>query len=100
MGLRLSCIIHACVLLLLTGCSMHRRAKVTPEDLAVFSGRSFVAEVGGRIPLWDADEKYAWLEKYELATVKADVAAAKNSDTTEEFLKYVNKLHNDWDVLL
>lgn len=99
MGLRISCLVHVCALLLLAGCAAHRRVAVSPDDDEIFRGRSFIATVDSKMPLWDADEAYARLETVEIATVKADIAMATIADTKSEFLEYVAKLHTDWDLL-
>jgi hypothetical protein len=99
MALRISCLIHA-VLLLSLGCSAHRLVTVAaPVDDEVSKGKDFVVAVADKMPLWDADfiSKY---ERVEIATVKADIAMAQQEEDTSAFLGDVTKLHHDWDALV
>ncbi len=42
----------------------------------------------------------AQYERVEIATVKADIAMAKQAEEKGPFLEYVTKLHQDWDALV
>jgi hypothetical protein len=103
MAVRLSCLIHGGVflLLILLGCAAHRpvvaaRALPAPE---ISEAKEFVVAVAGKMPMWDADaiSKY---ERVEIAVVKADIAMAEQSEAEGTFLEYVTKLHEDWDALV
>ena len=61
--------------------------------------KDFVVAVADKMPMWDADaiSKY---ERVEIATVKADIAMAQQSEEEGPFLEYVSKLHDDWDALV
>ena len=100
MGLRLSCLIHGVLLLLLLGCAVRRPVAVRAlPDREISEAKDFVVAVAGKMPLWDADaiSKY---ERVEIATVKADIAMAQQAEEKGPFLEYVTKLHEDWDALV
>jgi len=99
MALRISCLIHG-LLLLVAGCSAHRpaAAPVAP-DPEVSEAKEFVGAVADKMPLWDADAISRY-EGVEIATVKADIAMARQDDEKDAFLQDVTKLHDDWDALV
>jgi hypothetical protein len=99
-GLRLSCLIHGVLFVLLSGCAAHRLviAPVLP-DAEITEAKVFVVEVATKMPLWDADTISRY-ERVEIATVKADVAMAEQTEEKGPFLEYVSKLHDDWDALV
>jgi hypothetical protein len=100
MALRLSCLIHCGLLLLFTGCALHLPLTVLPvASTEATAGRDFVGQVAEKMPLWDADV-LAPYERVEIATVKADIAMAQQSEDEAAFLSYVQKLHDDWDALI
>jgi hypothetical protein len=100
MALRMSCLIHGALLLLVLGCAAHRPILLTAvPDAEMAEGREFVGAVAGKMPMWDADEVSRY-ERLEIATVKADIAMARQTEVKEVFLAYVSKLHNDWDALV
>jgi hypothetical protein len=96
--LRVSCLVHLCVVLILNGCAAHRPVVAGP-DREIMDARQFVASVDANMPQWDADEDMARYERAEIATVKADIAMAAQADSEEDFLLDVAKLHEDWDKL-
>jgi hypothetical protein len=101
MALRLSCLIHA-VLLLCLGCSAHHRPVIVTAlvvDDENSEAKDFVAGVAAKMPLWDADG-LAKYEQAEIATVKADIAMAQREEEKSAFLETVTRLHHDWDALL
>jgi aromatic ring-opening dioxygenase catalytic subunit (LigB family) len=100
MGLRLSCLIHGALLLLVSGCAAHRlvTAPVLP-DTEITEAKDFVVAVADKMPLWDADSISRY-ELVEIATVKADIAMAQQAEEKGPFLEYVGKLHIDWDALV
>ncbi len=100
MALRLSCLIHGVMLLLISGCSAHRPAAVrVPPDAEISDSRDFVMAVADKMPMWDADAISRY-EQVEIATVKADIAMAQQDDEKSSFLEDVTKLHDDWDALV
>jgi hypothetical protein len=100
MALRLSCLIHGVLLLLLLGCAAHRviPLNVVP-DAELAEGRDFVGAVAGKMPMWD-DDAISRYERVQIAIVKADIAMARRTEEREPFLAYVSKLHDDWDALV
>ena len=100
MALRISCLIHGVLLLLVSGCAAHkpvlRRGSPDPE---ISEAKDFVASVADKMPLWDADAISRY-ERVEIATVKADIAMAQQEEEKGEFLEDVSKLHHDWDALV
>ncbi len=92
MALRLSCLIHGVLLLLVSGCSAHRpvAVRVLP-DAEISDSRDFVGAVADKMPLWDADAISRY-EQVEIATVKADIAVAQQDDEKSPFLDDVTKL--------
>jgi hypothetical protein len=100
MALRMSCLIHVVLFLLLFGCAAHRpvTAPALP-DPEISEGKDFVATVAGKMPLWDADAISRY-ELVEIATVKADIAMAQQAEEKGTFLEYVTKLHDDWNALV
>jgi hypothetical protein len=100
MALRMSCLIHGVLLLLLSGCATHRAIPLNPlPDAEMAEGRDFVGAVAGKMPMWDEDDISRY-ERVEIATVKADIAMARQTAEKEPFLAYVSKLHDDWDALV
>src|SRR5271165_6451331 len=100
MGLRISCLIHGVLLLLLSGCAAHKPvAAIALPDPEISEGKDFVVAVADKMPMWDADAISRY-ERVEIATVKADIAMAQQADETGPFLEYVGKLHDDWDALV
>lgn len=100
MALRESCLVHGVLLLLLLGCAAHRRIPLNAApDAEMTEGRNFVGSVSDKMPLWDADTISRY-ERVEIAMVKADIAMAQQTEEKGSFLKYVSKLHNDWDALV
>ena len=100
MALRMSCLIHGVLLLLLSGCATHRVIPLTVvPDAEIAEGRDFVGAVAGKMPMWDEDAISRY-ERVQIATVKADIAMARQTEEKEPFLAYVSKLHNDWDALV
>jgi hypothetical protein len=110
MALRMSCLIHGVLLLLLSGCASHvfrsttRPIPLNPlPDAEIAEGRDFVGEVAGKMPMWDEDAISRY-ERVQIATVKADIAMARQMEekepVKERFLACVLKLHNDWDALV
>ena len=99
MALRISCLIHG-LLLLVAGCSAHRRvAAVAVLDPAISDAREFVGAVAEKMPLWDADDISRY-ERLEIATVKADIAMAQQEEEKGPLLEDVAKLRDDWDALV
>lgn len=99
MALRMSCLIHA-MLLLLLGCATHRPIVLSGlGDADLAAGKDFVGAVAAKMPMWDADEISRY-ERVQIATVKADIAMARQNEETASFLEYVSKLHVDWDALV
>jgi hypothetical protein len=100
MALRMSCFIHGLLFLLLLGCAAHRPvpAPVLP-DAEMSEAKDFVGAVADKMPMWDADAISRY-ELVEIATVKADIAMAKQTEEKVPFLEYVAKLHDDWDALV
>jgi hypothetical protein len=96
--LRISFLVHLCVVLMLNGCAAHRQVAVRPNR-EILDARQFVASVDANMPQWDADEDMARYERRQIATVKADIAMAAEADSEEDFLLDVAKLHEDWDKL-
>ena len=96
----MSCLIHGVVLLLLMGCTAHKpvAAHVLP-DAEMVEARGFVGAVADKMPLWDADDISRY-ELVEIATVKADIAMARQNEEKGPFLESVSKLHEDWDALV
>ena len=101
MALRLSCLIHGglFLLLILLGCAVHRpvvAARALP-DPEISEAKDFVAAVAGKMPMWDADaiSKY---ERVEIAVVKADIAmahggkAVSNEGGRHTAIEYATKL--------
>jgi hypothetical protein len=100
MALRISCLIHGLLLLLVTGCSAHRPvAALVVPDPEISDAKEFVGAVADKMPLWDADDISRY-ERVEIATVKADIAMARQDDEKGAFLEDVAKLHDDWDALV
>jgi hypothetical protein len=100
MALRLSCLIHGVMLLLVSGCSAHRPAAVPVlPDAEISDAKEFVVAVADKMPMWDADAISRY-ERVEIATVKADIATAQQDDEKSAFLEDVTKLHDDWDALV
>jgi hypothetical protein len=62
-------------------------------------GREFVGAVAGKMPMWDGDDISRY-ERVEIATVKADIAMARQAGEKDPFLACVSKLRNDWDALV
>jgi hypothetical protein len=100
MSLRISCLIHGALLVLCSGCTVHKPvvARLIP-DADTSEARSFVVAVADKMPLWDADAISRY-ERVEIATVKADIAMAQQDGDKDSFLEDVNKLHQDWEALL
>ncbi len=101
MALRMSCLIHGLAfLLLLLGCAAHRpaAAPVLP-DTEISEAKDFVVAVADKMPLWDADAISRY-ELVEIATVKADIAMAQQTEERAPFLACVARLHDDWDALV
>lgn len=103
MALRLSCLIHGglFLLLILLGCAVHRpvvAARALP-DPEISEAKDFVVAVAGKMPMWDADA-IAKYERVEIAVVKADIAMAQQSQEEGTFLEYATKLREDWDALV
>jgi hypothetical protein len=95
----MSCLIHG-LLLLLLGCAAHHPILINAlPDAEMTEGRDFVGAVADKMPLWDGDD-IARYERVEIATVKADIAMARQTEKKEPFLACVSKLHNDWDALV
>jgi hypothetical protein len=100
MALRISCLIHGVMMLLVSGCSTHRPAAVRVlPDAEISDAKAFVAAVAEKMPMWDADAISRY-ECVEIATVKADIAMAEQDDEKSAFLEDVSKLHDDWDALV
>jgi hypothetical protein len=100
MALRMSCLIHGLLFLLLMGCAAHRPVAATvPPDQELSEAKDFVAAVAGKMPLWDADA-ISQYELVEIATVKADIAMAQQTEEKGPFLACVARLHDDWDALV
>jgi hypothetical protein len=100
MALRMSCLIHGALLWLLLGCALHRPIPLNAvPDAEITEGRDFVGAVADKMPLWDEDAISRY-ERVQIATVKADIAMARQTPEKEPFLAYVSKLHNDWDALV
>jgi hypothetical protein len=68
-------------------------------DPEIAEGRDFVGAVAGKMPMWDGDDISRY-ERVEIATVKADIAMARQTQEKEPFLAYVSKLRDDWDALV
>src|SRR5258708_39065424 len=100
MALRMSCLIHGLALLLLVGCAAHRpvTAPVLP-DAEISEAKDFVVAVADKMPLWEADAISRY-ELVEIATVKADIAMAQQTEERGPFLAYVARLHDEWDALV
>jgi len=99
MALRISCMIHS-LLLLVAGCSAHRPvAAVVVPDPEIADARKFVDAVADKMPLWDADAISRY-ERVEIATVKADIAVARQERAKGPLLDDVTKLRDDWDALV
>jgi hypothetical protein len=99
----MSCLIHG-LLLLLLGCAAHRSFPFNAlPDPEIAEGREFVGAVAGKMPMWDEDAISRY-ERVEIATVKADIAMARQAEekepVEESFLACVSKLHDDWDALV
>ena len=92
MALRMSCLIHGALFLLLLGCAAHRPvvAPVLP-DQEISEAKDFVLAVADKMPLWDADAISRY-ERVEIATVKADIAMARQTGERGPFLACVAKL--------
>ena len=100
MALRMSCLIHGVLLLLLLGCATHRPILLNAvPDAEIAQARDFVGAVADKMPMWDEDAISCY-ERVEIATVKADIAMARQMEQKEPFLAYVSKLHDDWDALV
>ena len=99
MPLRVSCLVHVGILLLLIGCAVRKPVAVPGPSPEIMEGRDFVARVDAKMPQWDADQDLARYERVEIATVKADIAMATEADTEADFLQDVTKLREDWDTL-
>ena len=80
MALRVSCLIHGLAFLLLVGCAAHRPVPVPVlPDAEISEAKDFVVAVADKMPLWDADAISRY-ELVEIATVKADIAMAKQTE--------------------
>jgi hypothetical protein len=106
MALRMSCLIHGVLLWLLSGCASHVFRPTTGPillnavpDAEIAEGRTFVGAVADKMPMWDEDAISRY-ERVQIATVKADIAMARQTEEKEPFLTYVSKLHSDWDALV
>lgn len=105
MALRMSCLIHGVLLLVLSGCASHVFRSTTGPllnavpDAEIAQARDFVGAVADKMPMWDEDDISRY-ERVEIATVKADIAMARQMEQKEPFLAYVSKLHDDWDALV
>jgi len=100
MALRMSCLIHGLLLILILGCAAHRPvAALVIPDAEMADAHEFVGTVAGKMPMWDADEISRY-ERVEIATVKADIAMAQQDEATDTFLADVSKLRDDWDLLV
>jgi hypothetical protein len=100
MALRISCLIHGVLLLVVSGCTAHKAVTtgiLLDSDLS--AGKEFVAAVADKMPLWDADSISRY-ERVEIAAVKADIAMAQQEEERGEFLEYVSKLRQDWGALV
>ena len=98
--MRLSCLIHGVLFLILVGCAAHRPIAVGPApDAELSEARDFVLAVADKMPLWDADAISCY-EQTEIATVKADIAMAQRTAERGPFLEYVARLRDDWDALV
>ena len=96
----MSCLIHGVLFLILLGCAAHRPIAVPPApDPEIAEARDYVLAVADKMPLWDADDISRY-ERVEIATVKADIAMAKQDDEKSAFFEDVTKLHDDWDALV
>jgi hypothetical protein len=100
MALRASCLVHFALFLVFTGCALHLPVGMpSSQDAEVGEAQSFVKAVSEKMPLWDADS-LAPYERAEIATVKADIALARQSTERDQFFQLVDKLRDDWDALL
>jgi hypothetical protein len=100
MAVRISCIIHCFVLLAFSGCALHTLPAGPPfHDTDVTQAKHFVEAVDDKMPMWDTDV-LAPYERQAIATVKADIAIARQSQERSALLDSVQKLHEDWDALI
>jgi hypothetical protein len=100
MDLRISCVVHCALLLLVSGCATHKPVSASVlSDPETSEARDFVVAVADKMPLWDADAISRY-ERVEIATVKADIALAQHEEGKDRFLEDVTKLHQDWDALV
>ncbi len=83
MALRMSCLIHGVLLLLLLGCATHRPILLNAvPDAEIAQARDFVGAVADKMPMWDEDAISCY-ERVEIATVKADIAMARQMEQKE-----------------
>jgi hypothetical protein len=68
------------------------------HEAAINHGKSMVAGIAEKIPLWLEDGKSRF-EMVEIATVEADIMMASQASTDEDFLQWTGKLQIDWDML-
>ena len=100
MALRMSCLIHGLLFLILLGCAAHRPiAEQAVPDPEIAEARDYVLALAGKMPLWDADAISRY-ERVEIATVKADIAMAQQEQERGAFLECVARLRDDWDALV
>ena len=91
------------VLVLITGCGLHVRpglpiGAMAPDPMLV-EAKQFVGAVEEKMPQWDADEDFAKYESEAIATVKADIAIARQ-ERHGRYFEDVDKLREDWNKLL
>src|SRR5271165_4585598 len=99
-GIRLSCLTHGILLFLITGCAVHIHPAITePPQFVLADEEAFVAAVAVKMPLWDADEQYAYYEYKQIAKVKADILRTQDPARHSTFSEDVEQLRIDWDVL-
>src|ERR1700761_8826036 len=100
MAVRLSCFIHGALLLLFSGCvSQVPAGSLFIRDQRISDASKFVTDVACKLPLWDSDA-LAPYEQPQLVIVKEDIVLAARARQTDALLKYIDRLHADWDALV
>lgn len=81
--------LHAGIVVLLTGCSLHLRPAPVADpmfrDEVVDEARHYVAAIADKMPDWDGDVVIAQYEGAEIARVKADIRLTRDSGTPTFF---------------
>jgi hypothetical protein len=101
----LSVALATVLLLLITGCALHRPMALAqlapaPPDPIMDAAKRYVTAVAGKMPEWDADQPIASYEAQEIARVKADIRAAQDAEPGFDFMRAASRLRYDFEALI